>query len=164
MSSTRDDARAIPAIFVGGLIAGALDISYAIVMLYARRGRSPEWTLQSVACGLLGRDSFQGGLKTALLGLLCQFTIACGAAAVFYAASRVFPALVRLAVPAGLVYGVCIYVVMTNVVVPLSRAPFKLKFAGLASMPEVLVHMFFIGLPIALSVRRYAGAEAGAEA
>ena len=132
MSST-PDARAIPAIFVGGLIAGALDISYAIVMLYARRGRSPEWTLQSVACG---------------------------AAAVFYLASRVFPALVRYAVPAGLVFGVCIYLVMINVVVPLSRAPFKLKFAGLASMPEVLVHMFFIGLPIALSVRRWAGAEA----
>jgi hypothetical protein len=149
--------RAVRAVLTGGLIAGALDISYAIVMLYARRGRSPMWTLQSVACGLLGRDSFDGGALSALLGLLCQFTIACGAAAVFYLASRVWPALVRFAVPAGIVYGICVYFAMTYVVVPLSRAPFKLRFQGLASMPELLVHMFFIGLPIALSVRRYAG-------
>jgi hypothetical protein len=149
--------RALRAVLTGGLIAGALDISYAIVMLYARRGRSPMWTLQSVACGLLGRDSFDGGALSALLGLLCQFTIACGAAAVFYFASRVWPALVRFAVPAGIVFGICIYFTMTYVVVPLSRAPFKLRFQGLASMPELLVHMFFIGLPIALSVRRFAG-------
>jgi|SRR5215470_5768490 len=151
--------RAVPAIFVGGLVAGALDITYAITFL-AMNGRPPMWTLQSVATGLLGRASFDGGVRTALLGLLCQFVIACGAAAIYYLASRFFSPLVSLAVPAGLVFGVCIWLVMNFVVLPLSAFPFPQRFTPESVVRNVLVHMFLIGLPIALSVRRYSRAEA----
>jgi hypothetical protein len=146
---------AVPAIFVGGLIAGALDITYAITYL-AYMGRPPAWTLQSVASGALGKVAFDGGTATALLGLFFQFVISCGAAAVFYAASRVVPALLRHAVLAGLAFGVGIYVVMSFVVVPLSAAPFKMTFPLASVVRNLLVHMLLIGLPIALSVRRWA--------
>src|SRR5256714_6189019 len=52
------------AIFWGGLIAGTLDITYAIVFSYLRSGTSPVVILQSVASGLLGKDSFNGGVCT----------------------------------------------------------------------------------------------------
>jgi hypothetical protein len=150
--------RPLPAILVGGLLAGALDITYAITWL-ALHGKPPMWTLQSVASGALGKAAFDGGWGSALVGLLFQFVIACGAATVFYVASRFVPALTERAVPAGLVFGVCVWLVMSFAVVPLSAAPFKMSFPLASVVRNVLVHMFLIGLPIALSVRRYAPAR-----
>jgi len=150
--------RPLPAILVGGLVAGALDITYACTWTWTH-GRSPVGTLQSVASGVLGKAAFDGGAKTALLGLFFQFVIACGAATVFYVASRFAPVLVRRAVLAGLLFGVCVFLVMSYVVVPASAAPFKMTFTAASAVRNVLVHMFLIGLPIALSVRRYAPAN-----
>ena len=61
------------AILVGGLIAGALDITYACVFFGLRNHVSPIRILQSVARGALGQNAFQGGLKTAALGLFFHF-------------------------------------------------------------------------------------------
>ena len=83
-----DKSRAVPAILLGGLIAGTLDISYACIFSYIRRGASPVRVLQSVASGALGRISFDGGARTAALGLVFHFLIATIAAAVYYLASR----------------------------------------------------------------------------
>src|SRR5471030_331245 len=74
-------------IFLGGLIAGTLDILAAFLNLH-RVGVAPERVLQGIASGLLGRSSFRGGMATAALGLFCHFLIAFGAAAVYYAVSR----------------------------------------------------------------------------
>ena len=92
------------AILLGGAIAGALDISYAIGFS-AWRGVAPQRLLQSVASGLLGAPAFQGGWAVAGLGLLLHFCIAFAAAAIFVGLSRSRPALVRWAVPVGVVYG-----------------------------------------------------------
>lgn len=51
-------------ILLGGLIAGTLDISYACIFSYVRRGTSPVRILQSVASGALGEKAFTGGAKT----------------------------------------------------------------------------------------------------
>ncbi|MBW8877940.1 MAG: hypothetical protein JF614_23505 [Acidobacteria bacterium] len=141
------------AILVGGSIAGALDITYAIVFS-AFRGVPPVRILQSVASGLLGAAAYDGGLPTAALGLLLHFFIAFSAAAIFYLASRWFPLLIRQAVLSGVLYGAGIYAVMNLVVVPLSAFPRKLSFPPLVLATGLFVHMFFIGLPIALAARR----------
>ena len=60
------------AILVGGLIAGTLDITYAITYS-AWRGTPPQALLQFVASGLLGQPSFEGGTGTAALGLLLHY-------------------------------------------------------------------------------------------
>ena len=148
-------SRAFRAIFWGGLIAGTLDITYAFAFSYLRSGTSPVVILQSVASGLLGKDSFNGGLATAALGLFLHFLIAFTAAALYYAASRKFDVLSRAAVVCGLIYGALVYAFMNYVVIPLSAVPPR---AGprplLVVVTGLLVHMFFIGLPIALAVRR----------
>ncbi len=65
----------------GGVLAGALDITYAIVFNYVRSGVPPVRILQSVASGLLGRAAYSGGAGTAGLGLALHFFIALTAAA-----------------------------------------------------------------------------------
>jgi len=52
-------------------------------------------------------------------------------------------------------YGVCIYLFMNFVVLPLSAIPFKPTFPPSVLVPSLLIHMFGIGLPIAIAVRRY---------
>ena len=144
------------AIFWGGLIAGTLDITYAIVFSYLRSGTSPVVILQSVASGLLGKDSFNGGFATAALGLFLHFLIAFTAAAIYYAASRKLDVLVRAAIVCGMVYGVLVYAVMNYVVIPLSAVPPRTGPRPLLVLVTgLLVHMFLIGLPIALAVRRH---------
>ena len=76
------------AILWGGLIAGALDITYAIVFYYFWSGVAPAVILQSVASGLLGRASYGGGFATAALGLFLHFLIAYIWATIYYLASR----------------------------------------------------------------------------
>lgn len=141
------------AILTGGAIAGALDISYAIGFS-ALRGVAPVRILQSVASGLLGAPAFEGGTPTAALGLLLHFCIAFLWAAIFYLASRAIMFLTRHPVVSGLFYGVLIYAAMNLVVLPLSAFPRKVSFPLLVLVTGLLVHMFCIGLPIALAVRR----------
>jgi hypothetical protein len=141
------------AIPVGGFIAGALDITYAIVFS-GFRGVPAIRLLQSVASGLLGPAAFNGGVPTAALGLLLHFFIAFSAAAIFYVAGRRFPLLTRRAVVSGVLYGIVIYAVMNLVVLPLSATPRRVSFPPIVLATGLLVHMFGIGLPISLAVRR----------
>ncbi len=111
----------LTAILVGGFVAGAIDISYAILANLARV--APERVLQSVASGLLGRASYQGGAPTAWLGLFLHFAMAIAMAAIFVAAARSLAPVRQHLIVAGLVYGALIYFAMRWVVVPLSRFP-----------------------------------------
>jgi hypothetical protein len=146
--SMQQESRALPAIFVGGLIAGALDLTSAFITF--------GWGVpRAIAGGLLGRTALQGGTGTFVLGVLLHFFIACSAAAIYYAASRRLGFMVEHAVVCGMFYGIAIFLVMNLVVLPLSalhaRGPYQIR--GL--IQGLLVHMIIIGLPIALSVKRF---------
>jgi len=150
-----DRSKALPAILLGGLIAGAFDISYACLYSYIVRGTGAIRILQSVASGVLGAKAFAGGLKTAVLGLALHFLIALTAAAVYYLASRRLPFLITQAIISGVTYGIGIYLFMNFAVLPLSAIPFKMSYPLASLIGGLLIHMFGIGLPIALVVRRY---------
>ncbi len=143
----------VGSILAGGLVAGALDITYACVFWAIRADVPAQRIFQSVAAGLLGEASFEGGTATAALGLALHFLIATSMAAVFYVAARARPELVRRPVLTGAVYGIGLYLVMNYVVLPLSAAGTSPKFPLWIGL-TVLVHMFLIGVPIALFVRR----------
>ena len=142
------------AILWGGLAAGVLDITAAFV-IYGARGATPVRILQSIAGGLLGPAASRGGLQTAALGALLHFLIAFTAAAVYYAASRALPVLVRQPALWGPLYGIVVYLFMNYVVVPLSAVP-KRPFVLPMALLILVVHMVCVGLPIALAVHRYA--------
>ena len=139
---------AASAILIGSLIAGTLDILYAIGYS-AWRGTPPMTLLQFVASGLLGPASFQGGAATAALGLLLHYLMMLLIAAIYYGLSRQLTFLVRQPLLWGPVYGFLVYWVMNLVVMQLSATPNKWRFILLSFATGILVHMFFIGLTIA---------------
>jgi hypothetical protein len=150
----------LSAILVGGFVAGTLDIIYACVR-GAQAGVSTERVLQSVASGLIGRPSYEGGAATAALGLGLHFAMTALMAAIYAGAATRLPALRTYWWLAGPAYGAGIYVVMNRVVVPLSAfpgKPFSLNLSGLA------VHMLFVGLPIAFAAARWAPAATATSA
>ena len=137
------------------MLAGCLDITAALVEARLE-GKSPVYLFQAIAGGLLGMSSFQGGLVTAALGAFFHFLIATTAAAVFYFASRKLKFLLKHAIPSGLFYGIAVYVVMRYAVLPLSAYHVKIALPPMADlMKDVAIHMFMVGLPISLMVRKY---------
>jgi hypothetical protein len=145
--------RAFPIILRAGLLCGVMDITAAIVTTIALGG-NPLRMLQGIASGALGAQSFEGGWKTAALGLGFHFLIAFTAATVFYLASRKLAFMTRRPILSGVAYGVAVYLVMYWVVVPLSlihRHPFSVFNTVIA----IITHMVCVGLPISLVVRRY---------
>jgi uncharacterized membrane protein YagU involved in acid resistance len=142
-------------IFWGGLIAGTLDICAAFLTAWLRAGVGPIGLLQYVASGALGPAAFQGGIKTALVGLVLHYLIATIWTTVFYLASRKWLFLIERPVQFGLLYGIAVYLFMTFVVVPfLSRVtPRPATITGRTI--GILTIMFCVGLPIALIVRRF---------
>ena len=153
MNTDANRSRAIPAILLGGLIAGVCDITYAFIFYYLRNGVGPTRILQSVASGALGAQAFTGGAKTAIIGALFHFFIAICAAGIYYVASRPLGFMINHAVISGVLYGVCVYLFMNLVVLKLSALPRKPTYPWPVLLTGLLIHMFGIGLPIALAVR-----------
>ena len=75
------------AILIGGLIAGILDITSAILITLYYHG-SVTRMLQGIASAAIGKSAFDGGTGTAALGLGFHFLIAFIWTIVFYVASR----------------------------------------------------------------------------
>lgn len=146
------------AILWGGLIAGALDLIFALTFNHWR-GVPFIRVPQAIASGLLGTSSFQGGPTTAALGVVLHFVIALGFAAFYNVASRIFTLLTRQPVVCGLIYGVAIYYFMNLVVLPLSRAP-KFKPSTISTLSDLASHLFLVGLTIALCARRFSSERA----
>ena len=142
------------AIAVGGSIAGALDILFAIGFA-AYGGRPPEWLLQTVATGLLGDAAYTGGWAAALLGLAGHFAMSYGWAALFVIAAARVPRLVERPVMYGLLFGALVFFAMRLVILPLSAFPYPVSFTSLGARLDLVSHLFFFGLPIALAATKY---------
>jgi hypothetical protein len=149
-------SRTLSTIASAGLIAGILDIMSAFVIA-TLKGMGSMRMLQGIASGLLGPQSFEGGMATAELGLAIHFLIAFTVAAVFYAASRQFNFLTQHSVVSGLLYGIAVYIFMYWIVVPLAFHHAHHSISR--DLTAVIVHMLLIGLPIALVVRRFSKAQ-----
>jgi len=144
------DMRAAMFVLAGGLVAGALDITYAWAFWTLKAGVSAQRIFQSVAQGLLGRESFRGGAATAALGLFLHFFIAITMAVVYYFVARRWALLYKHPLLCGAAYGLVLYGVMNYIVVPLSAAgsgsPGNRLWIGLS----IVAHMVLIGIPIAI--------------
>src|SRR5215467_12435268 len=152
-----------PILYAGALV-GVLDITAACIQVYIASGMMPIRLLQGVAGGLLGRGSFNGGFATAVLGIAMHFTMALTVATIFYALSRRLPLPQRLSgvVTVGLLYGAAVFAVNN-----FGTAPFLswvrrlyLHTTALFKPPmgwwQLVIHLFCVGLPIALVMHRYA--------
>ena len=153
----------LTAILLAGLIGGTIDIGSASVI----SGFSPVLIMHAIASGLLGKDSFAGGVPTAIVGVLLQWGMAILIAAIYMLATARMPAMRRRWVSTGIVAGVIIYFVMTYLVVPLSAAPFRPEFSldgfiktfKLAGFLENLLAMILFGLIIGFFARNTGSAK-----
>jgi uncharacterized membrane protein YagU involved in acid resistance len=139
-------------IAIGGLVVGTLDILEPLIF-FGLRGTPPVRLLQGIASGLLGRAAFDGGVATALLGLLIHFCIATVVVAVYAGASSKLPVLLRHPVVYGAAYGISVYFFMQYVVLPLSAVQLR-PLTMVSLMNGLFAHVFCVGLPAALVARR----------
>ena len=145
------------AVVAGGLVAGVLDAAFAVVVdVVILRAYSLLGVLQWIASGLVGQGAFAGGLATAALGVGIHFVFAFFYAALYAVAARRFRVLVDRAVPAGIAYGALIWIFMDLIVLPHSGIP-KVAFDPGVFAAFLVDHALFVGLPIALAVRRSIG-------
>ena len=139
----------IVAVAVGGVVAGAMDLTQAMFFF-------GKHIPLAVAGGLLGARAFQGGVGFYTLGVLLHFFIACSAAATYYAVSRTLKFLTEYPVVCGLFFGAAVELVMTLVVLPLSALHAMGPYTYRDLVSGFLVHMVVVGLPISFSMSRFA--------
>lgn len=137
------------AILLGGAIAGAIDIVAACLI----SGRSPAYISQAIAGGLLAKATFDGGIRTVVLGLFLQEFMGVLIAAGYALGVKVLPALARRWILSGLAYGVVIFLVMNFLVVPLSAWKSQPHFTAL-KFAENMAAMLLFGLIVAFFYRR----------
>jgi hypothetical protein len=144
--------RTLRAIATTGLIVGVLDILSAFVIWW-QRGVVLQRGLQGIAAGLLGAKSYEGGMATAVLGLLIHFFIAFVVVSILYLASRKIRFLTAQPVVSGVLYGVAVYIVMYWIVLPSAFPTFRHRLSN--ELIELGIHICLIGLPTAFLLRRY---------
>lgn len=151
---------AMTAILMGGLVASTIDIGAASLIYNA----NPLGVLHAVASGLIGERVRGSGLPGSALGMLLQWLMGIIIAAIYVSVSGSLGMLARLNrwwPASGIAYGVVIYFVMNDLVVPLSASPKpnvpppfdQLLFA------ENMLAMILFGVIVAFFARRYLGKE-----
>ena len=140
-------------VLAGGLVAGTFDIVYACVFWAVKADVPVRRIFQSVAAGLLGKASFEGGAATAALGLGLHYFIACSMAVAYYLVARRVPPSPRA--PGAVRCRIWTPALRDH---ELHRIARLVAGGGGAKDPlwvglSIVVHMLLIGVPIALFVR-----------
>ncbi len=157
MSTARIDAQRPIAwlqVLLGGLIVALGDFVFATMLWFG-------WTVpgfiklfQTIAVGVLGQASYEGGVAAAWLGAGLHLFMATMFVVVYVFAGRRRPGLLEKPFAYGAAYGVVLYVVMNFVVMPLSRVDASPSFEHPDSIfYSVIAHMVF-GVICVLFARR----------
>jgi uncharacterized membrane protein YagU involved in acid resistance len=116
--------------------------------------RNPIQVLQYIASGAFGSAAFDGGLATALAGLVFHFVISLAVVVAFAALYGRLRVVHEHTIVTGVLYGGAVWAFMNLVVLPASGvAPTVLT--PLAVIHGLAGHALFVGLPAALALRRY---------
>ena len=141
-------------IALGGMFIFLIQCLHQWIVATLLQGNPYILVWHYIASGALGMAAFEGGIATALLGLLFHLIISFVIAGVFIvSAGRI--ALVRRHVIAGsLLYGLGVFVVMIMIVTPLSAAPPLPAPTTPWLLESILEHILLVGLPLGILVRR----------
>ncbi|HEX7769396.1 MAG TPA: hypothetical protein VF422_05130 [Dokdonella sp.] len=131
-------------ILLGGLLIAAGDIAFAISMWFQWDLAGLQRVFQSIAMGVLGRASFEGGLPSALLGAVLHVFIATMFVVAAVLVGRRVPRILQSPYALGPAYGVLLYAVMNFVVMPLSRVGATPSFSRPWPIAlSIVAHMVF---------------------
>jgi hypothetical protein len=156
--------KSLKPILYAAVLVGVLDITAACIEVYVNYGFAPPRLLKGVATGLLGRGALEGGFATAALGLLMHFTMALTVTTIFYALSRRLPLPQKLfgVVAVGFLYGAAVFAVNNYATAPFLswvRSLYldtPISFRHPMGWSQFFIHLFCVGLPIALVIHRFA--------
>lgn len=141
-------------ILTSGIIAGTLDLALAITF-FKFEGAPLDAVPRAIASGWLGARAFHGGTPDALLGVALHFLIALVIAAIYYLLSRAIKLLNHSPILGGTVYGLAVFLVMQDIVVPLSAEPHSPPSTAWL-ITDLASHVLFVGITIAVITRRFA--------
>jgi hypothetical protein len=111
---------------------------------------------QYIASGALGMAAFEGGIATALLGVIFHLIISFVIAGVFILGAERIPLLRRNLIVGSLLYGFGVFIVMHMIVTPLSATP-PLPAPTLPWLFEAIIeHTLLVGLALGIIVQRNA--------
>lgn len=139
-------------LLLAGLTTGVVDGLFSSILSVAFYDSTVTRLWQGVASVLLGKSAFDGGARTALIGVLMHFGVAFSWSAIFLLIAwrsawirRVLGArggVVKIAV----IYGPLIWLVMSCIVIPslLHRPP----NINIRWWVQLIGHFPFVGLPI----------------
>lgn len=141
-----------------GLLTGITDGLFSTVLVTFFYGSTAARLWQGVASTLLGRGAFDGGTRTALIGLLMHFGVAFGWSAVFlFVVLRAAWVRRLLASPYGVVKGAALYGPFVWLVMSLAIIPLLVHNAPAISYRwwiQLIGHFPFVGIPIVASLQQ----------
>lgn len=141
----------LSAVLVTVLLASA-DLIFAGTFWHQLYGLAPSRLLQNIASGLLGKPAFTGGTSTVLMGALLHYVMMFMMVGAYYLVARRFTGMNNAPWRYGSLYGVLLYIVMNEIVLPLSAAP-RTPFVMSWIVSSIVVH-WLIGVAIAHGARR----------
>lgn len=133
-----------PQVLLGGLLIAAGDIAFAITVWFQWNAAGLQRVFQSIAVGVLGRASFEGGAASAWLGAALHLFMATMFVVAAVLVGRRVPRILQRPYAYGPAYGVLLYVIMNFVVMPLSRVGATPSFSRpWPIVLSILAHMVF---------------------
>ena len=141
-------------IAAAGALCGILD-GISAIALFGSKGASAAQIFQSIARGAMGRAAVNGGTKAVAVGVAAHFTVAFGAAAVYYALTRMRPAINAQPLVFGPLYGAAVHLFMTFVVIPASAIGWR-PIVWPTFLEVLAIHLVIVGPSISLTVSRLA--------
>jgi hypothetical protein len=142
-----------PILLATGL-AGTLDILSAFVFA-GMAGTSPGGVLRFVASGPFGDAVREGGAGWAAAGVAVHFAIMASMVTAYMVAAPRIPVLLRHPIPAGLAYGVLLWLIMYWLVRPLRWPEMPLPHSPYGLANQLFSHCILVGLPIAWVAGRH---------
>ena len=141
-----------------GLLTGISDGLFSSVLSVAFYHSTVTRLFQGVASTILGPSAIDGGVRPAIIGVLMHFGVAFWWSAVFLFLVSRSPGIRRIltspwgVVKVAAVYGPCVWLVMSLLVIPTLRGtPISFTYRWWI---QLIGHFPFVGLPIVASIRR----------
>ena len=137
-----------------GALAGTLDAVAASTHFYLNTGKSPAFVWRYVASALLGPAASTGGGGIIVTGIAMHYAIAFGWTLLFFLAASRFSALRSNPWVIGPCYGLVVWLMMTRIIVPLTRIGPPKTFNATQAAIGALILVACIGIPIVFGAVR----------
>jgi hypothetical protein len=135
-------------------VAGTLDILCALVQFYIKTGKNPVAVLKFIASGFFGKEAFTDNSLMPIYGLFFHYVIAFSWTALFFFLYPKISFLKKNKFVSGAVYGVFIWIIMTQLILPLSNTP-DLPFNIIQSILGIIILILAVGIPISILTEKF---------